>query len=103
MVLSRIRACARTLGSVLCAGALLLGCTAQRAYPEGNVLVARQQVSAGLVKYREAVAADPGNALYRAALLRARDATATRLVEQAERELAAGRTDAARNAYRQVL
>jgi general secretion pathway protein D len=103
MVLSRIRACARALSSMLCASALLLGCTAQRAYQEGNALVAQQQVSAGLVKYREAVAADPGNALYRAALLRARDATATRLVEQAERELAAGRTDAARNAYRQVL
>ena len=103
MVLLRILARARALGGVLCAGALLLGCTAQRAYQEGNALVARQQVSAGLVKYQEAVAADPGNALYRAALLRARDATATRLVEQAERELVAGRTDAARNAYRQVL
>lgn len=99
MVLSRIRA----LGSVLCGAALLIGCTAQRAYQEGNALVAQQQVSAGLVKYREAVAADPGNALYRAALLRARDASATRLVEQAERELAAGRADAARDAYAQVL
>jgi general secretion pathway protein D len=99
MVLSRIRA----LGSVLCAGALLLGCTAQRAYQEGNALVAQEQVTAGLVKYREAVAADPGNAVYRAALLRARDASATRLVEQGERELAAGRVDAARTAWLQAL
>jgi len=99
MVRSRIRA----LAGLACAAALLAGCTAQRAYQEGNALVAQEQVSAGLVKYREAVAADPGNAVYRAALLRARDATATRLVEQAERELAAGRTDAARNAYQQVL
>jgi general secretion pathway protein D len=99
MVLSRIRA----LGSALCVAALLLGCTAQRAYQEGNALVAQQQVGAGLVKYREAVAADPGNALYRAALLRARDASTTRLVEQAERELAAGRADAARAAYVQAL
>ena len=93
----------RAFAAVLCSAALLQGCTAQRAYQEGNALVAQQQVSAGLAKYREAVAADPGNALYRAALLRARDATATRLVEQAERELAAGRVDAARNAYQQAL
>jgi general secretion pathway protein D len=99
MVRSRIRA----LAAVACAATLLAGCTAQRAYQEGNALVAQEQVSAGLVKYREAVAADPGNAVYRAALLRARDAAATRLVEQAERELAAGRADAARNAYQQVL
>jgi general secretion pathway protein D len=99
MVRSRIRA----LAGVVCAATLLAGCAAQRAYQEGNALVAQQQVSAGLVKYREAVAADPGNAVYRAALLRARDAAATRLVEQAERELAAGRADAARGAYLQVL
>ncbi len=103
MVLSRIRACAKTFAGALALGVLLAGCTAQRAYQEGNALVAQQQVSAGLVKYREAVAADPGNAVYRAALLRARDAAATRLVEQAERELAAGRADAARSAWQQVL
>ena len=91
------------LASALAAVALLSGCTAQRAYQEGNALVAQEQVREGLVKYREAVAADPGNPLYRAALLRARDATATRLIEQAERELAAGRIDAARAAYLQVL
>jgi general secretion pathway protein D len=99
MVRSRIRA----LVGAVCAAALLVGCTAQRAYQEGNALVAQQQVSAGLVKYREAVAADPGNAVYRAALLRVRDASTTRLVEQAERELAAGRVDAARTAYLQAL
>ncbi|THC44871.1 secretin N-terminal domain-containing protein [Massilia sp. Mn16-1_5] len=102
MVRFRIRAIP-AFAAVLCSAALLQGCTAQRAYQEGNALVAQQQVGAGLAKYREAVAADPGNALYRAALLRARDATATRLVEQAERELAAGRIDAARTAYQQVL
>jgi len=99
MVLSRIRA----LAAILAGAALLAGCTAQRAYQDGNALVAQDQVGAGLVKYREAVAADPGNALYRAALLRARDTSTTRLVEQAERELAAGRVGAARAAYQQVL
>ena len=99
MVRFRIHALA---GAVL-AAALLAGCTAQRAYQEGNALVAHEQVGAGLVKYREAVAADPGNPLYRAALLRVRDTTTTRLIEQAERELAAGRIDAARAAWVQVL
>ncbi|QNA99340.1 secretin N-terminal domain-containing protein [Massilia sp. Se16.2.3] len=93
----------RVFAAVL-AATLLAGCTAQRAYHEGNALVARQEeVGAGLAKYREAVEADPANPLYRAALLRARDATTTRFIEQAERELAAGRADAARAAYEQVL
>ena len=99
MVLSRMVA----LAGALAAAALLAGCTAQRAYQQGNALVAQEQVSEGLAKYREAVAADPGNAVYRVALLRARDASATRLLEQAERELAAGRTDAARAAWLKVL
>jgi general secretion pathway protein D len=99
MVRSRIRAVVSALG----VATLLAGCTAQRAYQEGNALVAQEQVGAGLAKYREAVAADPGNPVYRAALLRARDAATTRLVEQAERELAAGRVDAARAAYVEVL
>ncbi|MEW6370603.1 MAG: secretin N-terminal domain-containing protein [Pseudomonadota bacterium] len=85
------------------AALLLAGCAAQRAYQEGNALVAQEQVSAGLVKYREAVAADPGNPLYRAAYLRARDATATRLIEQAERDLAEGRAEEARAGYQRVL
>ena len=99
MVRSRIRA---TTAAVL-AAVLLAGCAAQRAYQEGNVLVAQEQVSAGLAKYREAVAADPGNPLYRAAFLRARDATAMRLIEQAERDLAEGRADAAAAGYLRVL
>ncbi len=100
MVRSRIRA---TTAAVLAAAVLLAGCAAQRAYQEGNALVAQEQVSAGLAKYREAVAADPGNPLYRAAFLRARDATAMRLIEQAERDLAEGRADAAAAGYLRVL
>lgn len=99
MVRSRIRA----IVVAALASALLAGCAAQRAYQEGNALVAQEQVSAGLAKYREAVAADPGNPLYRAAFLRARDATATRLIEQAERDLAEGRAEEAAAGYRRVL
>lgn len=99
MVRPRIRA----IVAAALASALLAGCAAQRAYQEGNALVAQEQVSAGLAKYREAVAADPGNPLYRAAYLRARDATAMRLIEQAERDLAEGRADAAAAGYLRVL
>ena len=69
---------------------LLAGCAGQRAYQEGNALLAQDQVAAGLAKYQEAVAADPGNAQYRSALLVARDKAATRLVLQAESAMAAG-------------
>ena len=52
----------RTHGLSLALAAILLaGCAGQRAYQEGNALVARDQVAAGLVKYQEAVAADPNN------------------------------------------
>jgi general secretion pathway protein D len=81
----------------------LAGCAAQMAYREGQQLVAQDKVEAGLVKYREAVAADPGNALYKAALLGARDRAAARLLEQAERKLADGQAALAAQDYQRVL
>ncbi|MCC2956583.1 general secretion pathway protein GspD [Massilia sp. IC2-477] len=85
-------------------GALLLaGCAGQRAYQEGNALVAQDKVAAGLVKYQEAVAADPANPEYRAAYLRARDGAADRLVKQAEASLAEGQAELALQDYRRVL
>jgi len=82
---------------------LLAGCAGQRAYQEGNALVAQDQIAAGLLKYQEAVRADPGNAQYRTALLAARDSAAARLVKGAEEALAAGQADEALLAYRRVL
>ena len=82
---------------------LLAGCAAQRAYQDGNALVAQDQVAAGLAKYQEAVAAEPGNPLYRAAYLRVRDNTSARLVDAADRLLAAGQADLAAEQYRRVL
>jgi general secretion pathway protein D len=81
----------------------LAGCAAQRAYREGNALVAQDHVAAGLAKYQEAVAADPDNALYRAAYLRARDTTTTRLLLQADRELGDGKPGLAVEDYQRVL
>ena len=85
------------------ASALVGGCAGQRAYQEGNALVAQDQVAAGLAKYQEAVAADPGNPQYRSAYLRARDSAAHRLIAQAESALAAGDAQAALREYRRVL
>ena len=82
---------------------LLAGCAGQRAYQEGNALVAKDQVAAGLVKYQEAVAAEPNNAQYKTAYLRARDSAAGRLLGQAEDALAAGQPDLALQDYRRVL
>jgi general secretion pathway protein D len=79
------------------------GCAAQRAYREGNALLAQDHVAAGLAKFQEAVAADPENALYRAAYLRARDSTTTRVLHQADSELADGKPDLAVEDYQRVL
>jgi general secretion pathway protein D len=81
---------------------LLAGCAAQRAYQEGNALVAQDKVGAGLAKYQEALASDPGNPEYKAAYLRARDGAVVRMVEAADRALAAGQIDVASNEYRRV-
>ncbi|MFN3789989.1 secretin N-terminal domain-containing protein, partial [Massilia sp.] len=93
---------AHVLGMAL-AAVLIGGCAGQRAYQEGNALVAQDQVAAGLAKYQEAVAADPGNPQYRTAWLRARDTAADRLVKQAESALAANQVAQALEDYRRVL
>jgi general secretion pathway protein D len=82
---------------------LLTGCAAQRAYREGNSLIARDDVASGLLKYREAIAADPWNAEYKAAYLRVRDAEAIRLLERADRELADSKNAVALQDYRRVI
>jgi general secretion pathway protein D len=81
----------------------LAGCAAQLAYRDGNALVAEDKVEAGLLKYREAIAADPGNALYKSAFLQARDRSTTALLEQAERKLADGKAQLALQDYQRVL
>jgi general secretion pathway protein D len=81
----------------------LAGCTAHMAYLDGQSLVRADKVEAGLLKYQQAIAADPGNAQYKSAYLNARDRSTTRLVEQAERELADGKADAALRSYQRAL
>jgi general secretion pathway protein D len=103
--LSRISAAqvAVRLAIPLAVTLLLSGCAGQMAYREGNELVAQDKVEAGLVKYRQAVAADPANAAYKSAYLRARDDTTNRLLTQADREIADGKPLLALQDYQRVL
>lgn len=89
--------------AVLLAALALAGCAAERAYREGNDLAAQDRTADALTKYREAIAADPANPHYKVAFLRTRDGATMRLLEQADRDLAAGRTDPALDGFRKVL
>jgi general secretion pathway protein D len=93
----------KTIGRCAALAILLSGCAAQMAYRDGNDLIAKNQLEAGLAKYQEAVKAEPGNAQYRAAWLQARDRAMQRVLEVAERDHADGRTAQAEQGYRRVL
>jgi len=93
----------RNLAVPLAVAVLLAGCAGQAAYREGNALVAQDRVEAGLLKFQEAVAADPANAAYKTAWLRARDDATNRLLTQADRELADGNARLALQDYQRVL
>ena len=82
---------------------LLAGCSAQMAYRDGRTLVEEDKIEAGLAKYQQAIAADPGNPLYRAAFLQARDRNATRLLDRADRALAGDNAAAALQDYQRVM
>ncbi|RSZ57124.1 general secretion pathway protein GspD [Massilia atriviolacea] len=81
----------------------LAGCAGRAAYLEGNSLVEKDEVEAGLIKYRQAIDAQPENPVFRAAYLRARDRAATRLLDQADRALAGGKSAPALQDYQRVL
>jgi general secretion pathway protein D len=84
------------------AALLLAGCTAQNAYLEGRSLVEHGKVEAGLLKYQQAVAIDPANAQYKAALLQTRDRSANAALDQADRALAAGQMAQALQGYQRA-
>jgi len=82
---------------------LLTGCAAQMAFRDGRDLVAKDQIEAGLAKYQQAIAADPGNAEYHSTYLQVRDRATQRYLEQAERQMAEAQYDAAEQNYQRVL
>ena len=102
MASPRIQQLGRLLALPLLALALA-GCAAQMAYRDGRGLVEQDKIEEGLLKYQEAIAADPGNAVYKAAFLQARDRNALRLLDQAERNRAEGKGVLALQDYRRVL
>ncbi|MDB5916140.1 MAG: ral secretion pathway protein GspD, partial [Massilia sp.] len=100
---SHLNRIARLLAIAATLALALAGCAAQTAYRDGEKLVADDNIEAGLVKYKQAIALDPGNALYRTSFLAARDRSTIRLVDLAERELAAGKSDLAARDYGRAL
>ena len=102
---ARFRPCRRAvrLPLLLTLALGLAGCAGQMAYREGSQLVAQDHVEAGLVKYREALAADPTNVGYKSTYLRVRDEATNRLLSVADRELAEGKPDLAVQDYQRVL
>ncbi|GJI98672.1 type II secretion system protein [Duganella caerulea] len=80
----------------------LSGCAGQMAYRDGRDLIAKDQIEAGLLKFQEAVKADPGNAQYRSAYLLERDRATLRLLDQSERQQSEGQLDLAEQGFRRV-
>ncbi|MDO8439508.1 MAG: secretin N-terminal domain-containing protein, partial [Telluria sp.] len=85
------------------AALLLSGCAAQMAYREGRTLAESDNIEAALLKYRHAIEAEPSNPLYRTAYLQTRDRNATRLLDRADRALAAGKNELALQDYQRAL
>ncbi len=81
----------------------LAGCASDRAFREGERLLAQGQTEAGLSQLEQAVRDAPNNVQYRAAYVRARETHLTRLFAQADAALRSGRDDEAEAAYRKVL
>jgi general secretion pathway protein D len=71
-------------------------------FAKGEKLVAQDKVEAGLAKYQEAIAADPGNAQYKAAWLIARDRT-TACWNRPSANWPAARPGGAAGSYQRVL
>lgn len=81
----------------------LAGCAGQLAYRDADKLAADDKTEAALLKYQEAIAAEPGNAQYRTAYLGARDRATIRLVDQAERQLADAKPALAARTFQRAL
>ncbi|MFC0398868.1 secretin N-terminal domain-containing protein [Paraburkholderia rhizosphaerae] len=83
--------------------AVLAGCAAEKAYRDGEDLVARGKVDEGLAKLQEASTQEPRDAQYRETLLAVREHTVDHDDEQGDRLAASGAREAARQSYRHAL
>ena len=91
----------RTL-ALACALALY-GCSGQLAFRDARTLTEQDKPEAALLKYREAVDADPRNSVFRAAFLNARDRSTARMVDQGDRALNEGKAALALQYYQRAL
>ena len=81
----------------------LAGCASDRAFREGERLLAQGQTEAGLRQLEQALIEEPNNVQYRTSYLRAREAQLGRLFAEADAAMEAGRDDAAEARYRDIL
>ncbi|MHB1187814.1 secretin N-terminal domain-containing protein [Thiobacillus sp.] len=81
----------------------LAGCASDRAFREGERLLAQGQTEAGLHQLEQALKEEPGNVQYRTAYIQAREAQLARLFAEADAALQAGRDDVAEARYRDIL
>jgi len=81
---------------------VLAACASDPAFREGEKLLAEGKDAAGLAVLEKAVAAHPGNAQYRTALVRAREALLQKGLADAEAQARAGKLEEAAAAYREL-
>jgi len=90
-------------GAAALALVALSGCAAQMALRDGRDLMAHDQPEAGLKKLQEASNRAPDNGEYRLIYLNARDKTLQDFLASGEKEMAAGKFQAARPWFRRAL
>ncbi len=82
---------------------MLASCASDRAFREGERLLAQGQTEEGLGQLEQAIKEAPNNVQYRTAYINAREAYLGRLLAQADADLRAGRDKEAEAGYRDVL
>jgi general secretion pathway protein D len=83
--------------------AMFTGCAANKAFVEGQQLIAEGKLDTGLASLEKAAREEPENLEIRAVLARQREAVAARLLSEGDNARSSGNLDAAERAYRHVL
>jgi general secretion pathway protein D len=81
----------------------LASCASDRAFRQGERLLAKGQTEEGLRQLEQAVRKEPNNVQYRTAYIQAREAQKNRLFAQADAALLAGSDEEAEARYRDIL
>ncbi len=81
----------------------IAGCASDKAYREGQRLLAEGRTEEGIKSLEQAVRDAPGNAQYRSTLVHSREANLNRLLAEGDAALKSGRLAEAEARYRDVL